>query len=155
MYKVIAKLLALRLSKVINSVISFYQTTFIKGRNILDGVVALNEIMEYAKKEGKPCMIFKVDFEKAYDSVSWEFLDYMMLRMGFNPKWRAWIRACLHSATVSVLVNGSPTREFRMSKGIRQGDPMAPFLFLIFAEGLSALIRSAVENDIYKEYVIS
>lgn len=91
-YKVLAKLLAERLSKVMHSVISSNQTTFLKGRNILDAVVVLNEVMDFAKGKGKPCMLFKVDFEKAYDSVSWEFLDYMMFSMGFYAKWRSWIR---------------------------------------------------------------
>lgn len=79
----------------------------------------------------------------------------MFFRMGFDRKWRSWIQTCLTSASVSVLVNGSPPREFKMSKGIRQGDPMAPFLFLIVAEGLNGLIRGALEKGIYKEYVIS
>lgn len=112
----------------------------------------VNEILDYAKKKGKPCMMFKIDFEKAYDLVSWEFLDYLFIRMGFNTKWRALIRECLHSSSVSVLVNGSPTKEFRMSKGLRQGDPMAPFLFLIVAKGLSRLIQSAFERKIFMEY---
>lgn len=68
------------------SIISGTQNAFLKGRNILDGVVALNEILDHAKKGGKPCVLIKVDFEKAYDLVSWEFLDYMMLMMGFNAK---------------------------------------------------------------------
>lgn len=70
----------------------------------------------------------------------------MFLRMGFNDKWRSWIRICLQLSTVLVLVNRSLTIEFKMSKGIRQGVPMAPFLFLIVAEGLDRLIRSAVEK---------
>lgn len=79
----------------------------------------------------------------------------MLFRLGFVEKWKRWIRACLHSSSVLVLVNGSPTREFKMSKGIRRGDPLAPFLFLIVAEGLHGHIRSAVEKGVYKEYVIS
>lgn len=146
-YKILAILLAGRLSKVMNSIISSCQTTFMKGINILDGVVVVNEILHYANKIGNPRMLFKVDFEKAYDSISWEFLDYMFLRLGFNAKWRSWIKAWLQSATVSVLVNGSLIREFTMFRGIRQGDLMAPFLFLIVAEGLSGLVRSAMEKN--------
>lgn len=92
--KVLAKLLVERLSKVMSSIISKSQTTFLKGRNILDGVVVLNEVLDYARKRRKLCMIFKVDFEKAYDSVSWEFLDYMFFILGFNTKWRSWIAYC-------------------------------------------------------------
>lgn len=77
-----------------------------------------------------------------------------MFRMDFSNTRRRWIGVCLKSASVSVLVNGSPTNEFRMSKGLRQGDPMAPFLFLIVAEGLNGLIRSVVDKNIYKEYIL-
>jgi len=62
-----------------------------------------------------------------------------MIWMGFHLKWIKWVQGCLESATVSVLVNGSPTEEFRPSRGLRQGDPMAPFLFLVVAEGLAGL----------------
>jgi len=94
----------------------------------------------------------KLDFEKAYDSVSWEFLFYMMGRIGFCGKWVQWIRACLESTTVSVLVNGSPTKEFKPIRGLRQGDPMAPFLFLIVAQGLSGLVKQATRKKLAIKY---
>ena len=86
------------------------QSAFIKNRHILHGILILNEVVDETIKRKKPPMIFKVDFEKAYDSVSWSFLDYMLERLGFCLKWRNWISACLHSATILVLVNGSPTK---------------------------------------------
>jgi len=91
----------------------------------------------------------KVDYEKAYDSVNWDFLYYMLNRLGFCDKWVGWIRECLTSSSVSVLVNGSPTKEFVPKRGLRQGDPMAPFLFLIVAEGLAGLVRQAVKKELY------
>lgn len=116
-YKILAKLLPARLSKVIICLISEnHQSTFVKGVNILDGIVVINELCDYAKRTCKASMVFKVDFEKAYDSISWEFLDYMLVRMGFNAIWRKWINECLRSSPVSVLVNGSPVEEFRVSK---------------------------------------
>lgn len=126
-----------------------------RDRNILDGVVIVNEVLDYVKKNGKSCMVFKTDFEKAYDSVSWEFLDYMLNMMGFDNEWRSWINACLQSSSLSVLINGSPTKEFSMSKVIRQGHPMVPFLFLIVAEGLNGIIRSAVEKNVFMEIIVS
>ena len=74
-------------------------------------------------------MVFKVDFEKAYDSIEWDFLLDIMKEMGFDRKWVKWIKACLSSTSISILVNGSPTKEFKMNQGIRQGDPLAPFSF--------------------------
>ncbi|GJZ18942.1 RNA-directed DNA polymerase, eukaryota, reverse transcriptase zinc-binding domain protein [Tanacetum coccineum] len=75
-------------------------------------------------------LISKVDFEKAFDSVSWKYLDFVLLNLGFGSKWCSWIRACLSSSRASVLVNGSPTSEFSIKHGLRQGDPLSPFLFM-------------------------
>ena len=66
-------------------------------------------------------MITTEDYEKAYDSVSWEFLIYMMRRLGFGPKWAQWMLGCLKSASISVLVNGSPTKQFYPQRGLGQG----------------------------------
>ncbi|XP_071726806.1 uncharacterized mitochondrial protein AtMg01250-like [Rutidosis leptorrhynchoides] len=84
-----------------------------------------------------------VDFAKGFDSVNWKYLLDIMRLMGFGVKWRTWIEACLESTSVSVLVNGSPTPEFSLQKGIRQGDPLSPFLFLIAGEGLNFLANAA------------
>ncbi|GKV35303.1 hypothetical protein SLEP1_g43600 [Rubroshorea leprosula] len=91
----------------------------------------------------RQAFVFKADFEKAYDCVDWEFLDWMMSRFGFGTKWRRWIKECLSTARVSVLVNGSPTEEFQMGKGLRQGDPLSLFLFLMIGEGLHGLVKKA------------
>ena len=97
-------------------------------------------------------MVFKADFEKAYDSVSWGFLDYMLMRMGFCDRWRKWINGCLSTATISILINGSPSKEFAPKRGLRQGDPLAPLLFNIVAEGLTGLMRSAVSKNLFSSY---
>lgn len=84
-YKVIAKILAKWLSKVVDSVVSENQSAFIGGRQIMDGIVILNEAIHEAKRRKKKCFIFKIDFEKAYDSVNWDFLDEMMTLLNFDP----------------------------------------------------------------------
>nr|GEX33928.1 RNA-directed DNA polymerase, eukaryota, reverse transcriptase zinc-binding domain protein [Tanacetum cinerariifolium] len=91
----------------------------IKGSNILDGPLILNEVIEWYRKRKKQLMIFKVDFEKAFDSLRWDFLDLVMAKLGFGIRWRNWIKGCLRNARSSVLVNGSPTVEFEISKGLR------------------------------------
>ncbi|GKV29210.1 hypothetical protein SLEP1_g38156 [Rubroshorea leprosula] len=150
MYKIVAKLLANRLRKVLDGVIGEQQMAFIEGRQLMDGVVIANEVIDEAKKKKMESFLFKVDFEKAFDKVCWEFIDYMLSRLGFNIIWRGWIQECLQSSMISVLINGSPTRQFRVGKGLRQGDPLSPFLFLIVAEGLNGLMSSAVEKELYK-----
>ncbi|GJS28095.1 putative RNA-directed DNA polymerase, eukaryota, reverse transcriptase zinc-binding domain protein [Tanacetum coccineum] len=95
-------------------------------------------------------LIFKVDFEKAYDSIEWGYLIEIMERMGFGVKWCKWVTACLESSSISVHVNGSPTKEFMMERGVRQGDPLSPFLFILAAEGLNALLNDAVDKDILR-----
>ncbi|GJV34750.1 putative RNA-directed DNA polymerase, eukaryota, reverse transcriptase zinc-binding domain protein [Tanacetum coccineum] len=143
--KIIAKILANRLSKVIDKVVYQEQSTFIAGRQILDGPIVLSELMSwYKKKKKKKLMLFKVDFEKAFDTVSWKYLDHMLLSLGFGSKWRRWIQVCLHSATSSILVNGSPFSEFSIKCGLRQGDPLSPFQFINVMEGLHIAMQNAV-----------
>lgn len=92
----------------------------------------------------------KIDFAKAYDTVDWRFLNLIMERFGFAGKWRAWIRECISSASVSVLVNGSPSGEFKLQRGLRQGDPPSSFLFLLAVEGLSILMKRAADCGFYE-----
>ncbi|KAK2449806.1 hypothetical protein QL285_008962 [Trifolium repens] len=154
LYKLVAKVLVSRLAKVVDLLIPNTQSAFIKGRQLVDGVVVVSEVIDFAKRSGKECLILKVDFEKAYDSVDWGFLDYMLMRFGFGDKWRAWMKACVCSGNMSVLVNGCPTEEINIRRGLKQGDPHAPLLFLIVAEGLGALMRKAVEVGRFKPFVV-
>ncbi|KAI3821231.1 hypothetical protein L1987_08792 [Smallanthus sonchifolius] len=150
MAKSLGKLLALRLQQVVSSVVGNEQTAFIKGRNIFDGHILVNSIHGWAKKSSTKLMLFKVDFAKAFDSLNWNFLDSIMLQMGFGARWRSWIKGYLKSGRASVLVNGSPTDEFPMERGVRQGDPISPFLFILAMEGLSAMMRSASQKGLFK-----
>jgi len=116
MYKIIFKVLAGRIKQVLSSIIDESQSVFIKDRGILDSVLMANEVAEDLRRGGRSGLCLKVDFEKAYDSVSWAFLYDMLHRMGFHSKCISWIRGCMESATVSILVNGSPTEEFKPSR---------------------------------------
>ena len=149
-YKILAKVLAARLKKVISGLIGEVQTAFISGRNIFDGVLVANEIIDWWKKRGKKGVIIKLDFEKAYDSVNWDYLLDLMFKFGFGHKWVGWIRECISTAKLSVLVNGSPTEQFCAGKGLRQGDPLSPFLFIIVAESLNVLFKRARDCGLIK-----
>ncbi|GKB18467.1 putative RNA-directed DNA polymerase, eukaryota, reverse transcriptase zinc-binding domain protein [Tanacetum coccineum] len=153
-YKIIGKLLANRLSCMIGSCISPEQSAFIKNRNILDGPLVLSKVMAWHRKNKKKLMVFKVDFEKAFDSLKWDFLDLVMDKIGFGCKWRSCIKGCLRNARTSVLINGSPTKEFEIFRGLRQGDPLSPFLFILAMEGLHAFIYKATNLGIFKSFSI-
>lgn len=149
MYKIIFRVLAIRLRRIIHKLIDEKQSAFVRGRNMLDSILIVNEVVDDAKRRKKPCLIFKVYFKKAYDYICWDFLIYMMVRMSFNHKWISGIKTCLEMTTISILVNGSPTEEFKPRKRLRQGDIIASFLYLIVAEGLSSLMRQALKMGKY------
>lgn len=131
LYKILAKILANRLRYVVGSVVSEPQSAFVKGKQILDGILMANEVVDEARRMHKELLLFKVDFEKAYDSVDFRYLDFVMANMNFPKLWRKWIYECIGTATASVLVNGCPTDEFSIERGLRQGDPLSPFLFMV------------------------
>ncbi|GKD58632.1 RNA-directed DNA polymerase, eukaryota, reverse transcriptase zinc-binding domain protein [Tanacetum coccineum] len=148
-YKIIAKILTNRLVGVLGDIVNEVQSAFISERQILDGPFILNEIMQWCRRRKKQSMIFKVDFEKAYDSVRWDFLDDILVKFGFGIKWRGWIQNCLNSSKGSILVNGSPTEEFQFYKGLKQGDPLSPFLFILVMESLHISFQRVVDVGMF------
>ena len=91
-------------------------------------------------------MICKLDIEKAYDNINWNFLMKVLHKIGFGSRWMEWIWWCISTAKFSILVNGVPTGYFSNSKGLRQGDPLSPYLFVLGMEVLSVLIRKVVDG---------
>jgi len=147
-YKIIAKGLANRLKTVLEKVISKSHSAFIKGRQILDPIIIANECLDSRIRSRESGIICKMDLEKAYDHVNWDFLLYMLRRCGFGGKWCSWIAQCISSAKFSVLVNGSPNGFFSSSRGLRQGDPLSPLLFVFVMEVLSRMITVAVNGGL-------
>ncbi|KAK2637372.1 hypothetical protein Ddye_032164 [Dipteronia dyeriana] len=123
---------------------------FVWNHQILDSFVMAEEIIHQWKKSKEGGFLVKLDFEKAHDSLYHNFLDDTIRDMGFGEKWRQWIRNCISSPSLSVLVNGSFSRQFKIQRGLRQRDPLSPFLFNVAVEGLSALFKKAEEANLMK-----
>ena len=123
------------------------QCAFVAGRQILDVVLVANKTVEEYRKQDRSGIVFKLDFEKAYDHVEWGFLDFVLRMKGFGSLWRKWILGCLSTVSYLVFINGRPRGKFKGSRGLRQGDPLSPFLFTLVADVLGRLIDKAKDSD--------
>nr|GEY04579.1 RNA-directed DNA polymerase, eukaryota [Tanacetum cinerariifolium] len=150
LYKIIVKVLANRLTGKLGDLIHEVQFAFITDRQILDGPFILDEVIRWCKRKKSQALVFKVDFEKAYDSVRWDFLDDILWNFGFGDKWRKWNQSYLRSSRGSIILNGSPTEEFQFYKGLKQGDPLSPFLFILVMESLHIAFQRVEEAGMFK-----
>ncbi|RVW38032.1 LINE-1 retrotransposable element ORF2 protein [Vitis vinifera] len=151
--KIIAKVLAGRIRGVLHETIHSTQGAFVQGRQILDAVLIANEIVDEKRRSGEEGVVFKIDFEKAYDHVSWDFLDHVLEMKGFGIRWRKWMRGCLSSVSFAVLVNGNAKGWVKASRGLRQGDPLS-FLFTIVADVLSRMLLKAEERNVLEGFKV-
>jgi hypothetical protein len=142
-YKLITKTLTLRLEPYSRKLFSIQQNAFIKGRNIMDGVLSLHEILNYTHVKKQCGIVLKLDFEKAYDKVNWNFLLECYRIHGFNELWCSWVKKSLFEGTVSVKLNNEIGSYFQSAKGVRQGDPWSPTLFNLVAESLTKMVLRA------------
>lgn len=148
LYKCISKVLTNRIKGVLGSIVDECQSAFIPGRQISDNILLTQELMRnYHRDRGPPKVAFKIDIQKAYDSVEWEFLKSCLYGFGFPPKMCSWIMACMTSSTFSVSLNGDLHGFFKGQRGLRQGDPLSPYLFTLVMEVLTLMIKRKTVND--------
>ncbi|WVZ53529.1 hypothetical protein U9M48_004457, partial [Paspalum notatum var. saurae] len=140
------KIFTKRINMVAQKVIQPSQTAFLPERYILEGVTILHETIHELHKKKLNGVIFKVDFEKAYDNVKWPFLQQTLRMKGFLPLWCQWILQFVSKGSVAVKVNNDVGRYFQTNKGLRQGDPLSPILFNLVVDMLAIFITRAKEN---------
>ena len=150
-YKIISKVLATRLKKALEHTIGVSQNAFIPGRNIADAILLSQEIMHnYHLKKGPPRCAMKIDLRKAFDTINWDYIVQGLQNIGIRPDMVNWIKTCITTPYFSININGELQGWFRSSRGIRQGDPLSPYLFVLAMEGLNGHLRGASTNPGFK-----
>ncbi|KAK0584046.1 hypothetical protein LWI29_006910 [Acer saccharum] len=148
-YKTITKAIAFRVKPFLQDIVSPNQSAFVPGRHIFDNVlIAFESLHSIAKKKtgNKGLMAIKLDISKAYDRVEWKFLEVVLRKMNFPPRLIELILDCISTTSLCFLLNGKSVCEVQPSRGLRQGCPLSPYLFILCAEAFSCLIKKAENN---------
>eukprot|EP00253_Pinus_taeda_P008500 PITA_08500 len=155
LYKIISKIIANRIKPILSRHISPHQFAFLENRQIHEAIGAAQEAIHAIWTKHLKCLLLKIDLSKAFDRVSWLYLKMILIHTGFPLPLINWIMACITSPTYSILINGSASHFFHSERGLRQGCPLSPLLFLLVIEALSRLLISAQQEGTIRGLKIS
>jgi hypothetical protein len=153
-YKIISKVIAHKLKPILPFIISKEQSGYVEGRKIMDSIILVHDIIHSLKNTRMPGMLLNLDLSKAFGKLIWHYIKEVLAAFGFCPEWIDWILNLISSTFFSILVNRSPSQPFSPSRGIRQGDPLSPFFFVIMVEDLGHYKRTSVENGFVQGFTL-
>ncbi|XP_056688797.1 uncharacterized protein [Spinacia oleracea] len=156
-YKLITKIITTRVRPILGKIISPFQSSFVQGRGIEDNIILVKEMAHvfHKSRKGNNIMALKLDLTKAYDSLEWSFIRDTLVSFGFPSHLISLIMSCITTPHINVLWNGALTREFCPSRGIRQGDPLSSYIFVLCLDRLSMLIQKEVDLGHWKPITLS
>jgi hypothetical protein len=145
-YKLVSKVISNRLKPFLERASRLNSLGF-KGRRIHDAIGAAHESIHSIKQKNLKALILKIDLKKAFDSIDWTFLKLVLLSVGFGNNFTDWIMSCVTSASFAVLINGEASNFFHSERGLRQGCPLSPYLFILLMDSLSLLLAKSISEN--------
>jgi hypothetical protein len=146
--KLITKILANRLAPLLNSLVSSNQSAFVRGRSIHDNFILVQQTVKALQRQKISSLFLKLDISKAFDSVSWSFLLEVLSHLGFGVSWCNLVSNLLSTSSSRILLNGEPGEIIQHRRGLRQGDPLSPMLFILTMDVLNSLFVKASEEGL-------
>jgi hypothetical protein len=139
-YQVLAKVLAGRIKAVLTHIIRPNQTSFVEGRSIIDNTFMAQEALEWVEESEQDLVLLLLDFEKAFDRIEWGFLFSTLAKLGFSETWIRWVKTLYLEASSAIKVNGTTGPTFQLARSVRQGCPLAPYLFILATDVLGHML---------------